>query len=188
MATDYVITVTALDRVGIIAAVSDAVLELNGNIDALSQTVMSGYFTIILTARFATHVGADELEKTVESRGKAGELGVQVRRRDVRAGSEKIVPDSEKFILTITGEDRKGVIERVTSYLAGRNVNIEDLYARADEGGFLMVAQLQMPSACNVESMQLDLGGLWPDEEVRVSLQHENIFLATNQIDFTSPQ
>ena len=40
MTHNYVITVTSVDRIGIIAAVSKAVLELNGNIDAISQTVM----------------------------------------------------------------------------------------------------------------------------------------------------
>ncbi len=185
MAKDYVISVTAPDRVGIIAAVSGAVLRLNGNVDALSQTVMKGYFTLILTTHFDADIEADKLRVTVEAGGRPGELGVQVRERKQPRGAQS-AGENEKFILTIIGEDRKGVIERVTGYLAGRNVNIEDLYARADDGEFLMVAELQVPQGCNVENMQLDLGGLWPDEDVRVSLQHENIFLATNQVDFSS--
>ncbi len=186
MAQDYVITVTSLDRVGIIATVSEAVLSLNGNVDALSQTVMEGYFTLILTTHFDKNISADRVKEAIELMGRPGELGVQIRERTVFVDNET-AGDGEKFILTITGSDRKGVITRVTNYLAGRNVNIEDLYARAENGNFLMVAELMMPPESNVENMQLDLDGLWPEQEFIVTLQHENIFLATNQVDFQVP-
>ena len=39
----YVLDVMAEDRPGIVASVSQAVESLGGNIDACSQTVLSGY-------------------------------------------------------------------------------------------------------------------------------------------------
>ncbi len=186
MKSNYVITVTSLDRVGIIAAVSEAVARIEGSIDALSQTVMSGHFTLILTVHFEEKVDTVALKRAVESMGKPGELDVMVRERTTDTSAEPAAPGPEKFILTLTGTDQKGVVRRVSSYLAGQNVNIEDLYARAEDGGFLMIAELQVPATCHIEQMQSELCGLWRDEIMSVSLQHENIFLATNQVDFSS--
>ena len=43
-----ILTVTGADRTGIIAQVTTALAELNVNIVDVSQTLMSGYFTMIL--------------------------------------------------------------------------------------------------------------------------------------------
>ena len=51
-----IMTVTGIDHVGIIAAVSTACDELNINIHNVSQTLMDDYFTMIL------HVAFDESE------------------------------------------------------------------------------------------------------------------------------
>ena len=48
----YIVTVTAADRVGIVHAVTGSIRDLRGNILELSQTVMWGYFTIIVAVEF----------------------------------------------------------------------------------------------------------------------------------------
>ena len=50
MVTDAAAPVDA-DRVGIVYSVTGALLDLGGNVLELSQTVMRGYFTIILAAK-----------------------------------------------------------------------------------------------------------------------------------------
>lgn len=47
-----IMTVTGADNTGIIASVSTALAELNVNIVDVSQTLMSGYFTMILRVEF----------------------------------------------------------------------------------------------------------------------------------------
>lgn len=47
-----IITVTGADSTGIIAAVTTTLAELNVNIVDVSQTLMSGFFTMILRAEF----------------------------------------------------------------------------------------------------------------------------------------
>jgi predicted amino acid-binding ACT domain protein len=44
----YVLNVMSDDHPGIVSAVSTAVAHLGGNIDAASQTVLGGYFTLIM--------------------------------------------------------------------------------------------------------------------------------------------
>jgi len=187
MPQDYVITVMSVDRVGIISDLSEAILELDGNICALSQTVVQGYFTVIVTAHFDDRLRADRISEAVRSKGASGELGVLVTQRETGAAGP-VVPGAQRFILTVTGADRKGIIQRITSYLAARNINIEDLYATALEGAsFLLIAQIQVPQGREIERLQMDVQELWTEADVRVSLQHENIFLATSHVDFRQP-
>lgn len=47
-----IMTVTGADRTGIIARVTTALAELDVNIVDVSQTLMSGYFTMILRVEF----------------------------------------------------------------------------------------------------------------------------------------
>ena len=63
----YVINITAVDRPGIVAGVSSAIYKLSGNIDSCSQTVLDGYFTLIMTVSMDELIGVDELKQKILS-------------------------------------------------------------------------------------------------------------------------
>ena len=183
MAKDYVLTVMSLDRVGIIAGMTSAILDLEGNIDAISQTVMRGYFTIIVTVHFEGDVSAEALAEAVRKSGAEGELEVSVkdrvvqeRRPPVRAG--------DSFVLTVMGPDRKGIIKRISSYLASRNINIDDLYAYTEKDQFVLIGQVLLPPGADADNVKMDIESLLGRMGMSVALQHENIFIAINQVDF----
>ena len=52
MAREYIITMTAENRVGIMSAVTKAMTELGGDLREASQTVVRGFFTMIFSAEF----------------------------------------------------------------------------------------------------------------------------------------
>lgn len=185
MPRDFVVTVTSVDRVGIVSGLSDAILELGGNIDALSQTVMRGYFTLIATVEFDEDRTCDAVADAVRAKGRSGELGVLVKVRDSSIGGDPVVETADRFILTMKGPDAKGIVRSITSYLASRNINIEDLYAAIEEGAFLLIAQLEVPAGLETERLQMDVQELWPGPDVQISLQHEDVFLATNKVEFS---
>ena len=94
MPQEFVVTVTSVDRVGIVSGLSEALLELGGNIDALSQTVMRGYFTLIVTVRFDEERERQEIADAIRRKGPEGELGVLVKERDTSAGEKPVVKDA----------------------------------------------------------------------------------------------
>ncbi len=55
----------AEDRPGIVAAVSGRVAELGGNIEAVSQTVLAGHFTLIMIVTMPPAVSAETLRASV---------------------------------------------------------------------------------------------------------------------------
>lgn len=60
MAREYIITMTAANRVGILSAVTKALSELGADLREASQTVVRGFFTMIFSAEFP-----DEMDPVV---------------------------------------------------------------------------------------------------------------------------
>jgi len=174
----------ARDRVGIIAGVTEAVLQFEGNIDALSQTVLEGYFTIIVMVSFDKDVDADALLEVVKAEGSVGELEVTVKERTEGAGH--VAPaHNDTFVLTVSGPDQPGIIHRITGFLADRQINIEDLYAFLDAGEFRLMAELEVPPDRALDRLLVDMESLWCGQGVSVSLQHKAIFMATTDVGFS---
>lgn len=73
-----VITVVGKDRVGIIAAVSACLAEHNVNILDISQTILQGYFTMIMLVELdPARMTIPDLSDKLDAVG--ARLGVQVR-------------------------------------------------------------------------------------------------------------
>ena len=85
----YIISVNAADRVGIVYSVTGALLDLGGNILELSQTVMRGYFTIILEVEFPVTHSARQLADTILDRGKRFDPQVRLRKSGTSRRSQR---------------------------------------------------------------------------------------------------
>lgn len=185
MPKHVVISLMSRDRVGIIAAVAKSICGMGGTIGAITQTVMQEYFTILLTADFSTDMPLDEVKKNIEGSGQQGEFHVSVRERDGRQAAGPAGQESDQFVLTITGAYQSDIISRLSSFLAGRNINIIDLYASTQDEQILLIGQVTIPHDQDIMHVQIDLKGLWKDYPLTVNVQHENIFAATNEIAFS---
>ena len=73
-----IVTVVGKDRVGIIAAVCTKLAEFNVNVLDISQTVMQGYFTMMMATEVSQcNVSVAELNKAMEAMGEV--TGATVR-------------------------------------------------------------------------------------------------------------
>ena len=79
-----IVTVVGKDRVGIIAAVCVKLAEYNVNVLDINQTVMQGYFTMMMAVDVsACKVPLAELVEIMEATGKAMGLSIRVQREDI---------------------------------------------------------------------------------------------------------
>lgn len=177
---DYILTVMARDRVGIVKDVSTALAGLGGNLSHVSQTVMRGYFTLIVSVGVPDERTELEIRQAVERRGDVGELVVNVR-PFVEANISEACP-SERFTLTLQGSDQRGIISNVTTYLADKSINIDDFYAYSVDDRFVMLVQVSIPMGIDVEQVRSGLEQLGRESDINVHLQHENIFRATSEV------
>ncbi len=177
---DYIVSVMARDRVGIVADVTALLRDLGGNITHLSQTVVRGHFTIILSVDLPGGTSAGTVRARLEAAGAPGELHVGVA--PYQEVSPPVRAAAERFILAIIGRDRPGIIARVANYLAGQGINIEDFTATVVEGDLVLIFELCVPVALDSAEVQRSIEQVGQEFNIHATLQHENIFRATSEV------
>ncbi len=182
----YVLSVMSSDHPGIVAGVSSAVESLGGNIDSCSQTVLGGYFTFIVIITLPTEYPPQELAEKVRN---FEELGpdYQIMARRIEENPKKLSnrqnpTTGDVFVITAFGKDRPGIVREFSRYLAGHDININDLYGDKTDDDFVLIGQLQIPSSINIGNLQDDLEEIGRELGFTVNMQHNNIFVATNRI------
>ena len=86
-----IVTVVGKDRVGIIAAVCAQLASYNVNVLDISQTVMQGYFTMMMAVDVsASTVPMAELAKQLEQKGKEMNLSIRLQREDIFEAMHRI--------------------------------------------------------------------------------------------------
>ncbi len=79
-----IVTVVGQDRVGIIAAVCTQLANYNVNVLDISQTVMQGYFTMMMATDIsACNVPVADLAREMEKVGRDMGLSIHVQREDI---------------------------------------------------------------------------------------------------------
>ncbi len=86
-----IVTVVGQDRVGIIAVVCSKLAEFNVNVLDISQTVMQGYFTMMMATEVsACNVPLAELARRMDELGVQMGLSIRVQREDIFQSMHRI--------------------------------------------------------------------------------------------------
>ena len=79
-----IVTVVGKDQVGIIAAVCNKLALYNVNVLDISQTVMQGYFTMMMAVDTAkSEIPFAELAKKLEAKGEEMGMSIRLQREDI---------------------------------------------------------------------------------------------------------
>jgi len=182
----FVLSVLVPDRVGILRDISTAVAGLGANIDGISQTVTAGYFTVILTVTLDKSTSAETVREAVTAAFPAGEASVIVRdhgRRAARAPHR----NTDRYVFTARGPDRRGILKAVTTYLAEKGINIEDWYVSFEGENVTHVGEVSVPSILDIQQVKSDLQQRLSPFGLTVGFQHENIFRVTHEVGAVRP-
>lgn len=86
-----IVTVVGKDRVGIIASVCTQLATFNVNVLDISQTVMQGYFTMMMAVDISQcSVPVAELVQRMDQAGKEMGLSIHVQREDIFQAMHRI--------------------------------------------------------------------------------------------------
>jgi glycine cleavage system transcriptional repressor len=178
--TEYILSIAARDRSGIVAELSSALLELGGNVLSATQTVLHDYFAMMILCAVDPPIGPEEIRNKLSERI-GSEVNLYVTERQPALAGPT---DTETFIITLIGPDRPGILHALTSYLASKQINIDDLNCRTTEGEFVVICQVSVPSELDVGMLQADLEESGRNLHFTAHMQHENVFVATNELRF----
>ena len=86
-----IVTVVGKDRVGIIASVCQQLASFNVNVLDISQTVMQGYFTMMMAVDVSqSNVALPVLCQQMEKNGVEMGLSIKVQREDIFEAMHRI--------------------------------------------------------------------------------------------------
>ncbi len=88
-----------------------------------------------------------------------------------------------KAILTVIGKDKSGIIAKVSTLLAQKNINIEDISQTIMQGYFTMIMLINIEtSKISLDELNKDVENLGNEIGVKIIIQHEDIFNAMHRV------
>ncbi len=88
-----------------------------------------------------------------------------------------------RAVVTVTGKDKKGIIAKVSSFLAERGVNIEDISQTILSEYFAMIMIVEISSAAKeLSALAEECAELGKQIGMTIYMQHEDIFNAMHNI------
>lgn len=88
----------------------------------------------------------------------------------------------KKFIITVVGHDTVGIIAKVCTYLAVKQVNILDISQTIVSGYFNMMMIVDAEQVADMTSMSRELEALGNEIGVMIRCQHEDIFYMMHRV------
>ncbi len=88
-----------------------------------------------------------------------------------------------KCVLTVIGKDKPGIIAKVSTLLASKNVNIEDISQTIMQSTFTMIMLVDISnSGVSMQELKENLKVLGEEIGVSIHLQHEDVFNAMHRV------
>ncbi len=180
---NYVISVMHKDRVGIIADVTSAIKQLGGNLEDMSQTVMRGYFTMLLLAAFPDGTDEAALRSALGAVKDLADFEIGIVPFEPDANNGVKADDSEdRYVLTASGPDAPGLVAAIAEYLRQKGINIIDLTTQVYHGRYIMMFLVQLQPQTDVGKLKHSLRIAMSDLGIHTELRHQALFKMTNEI------
>lgn len=168
----FVLTAIGPDSYGIVARVTSALAALNCNLADSRMSNLSGHFAMILVVDGSEQLDERTIFNAVQARCSELSLLVDVKKIDVNTSSEL---DGERFVVSVYGTDRPGIVAGICEILAAHNANIFDLSTKVVEGDtaviYTMVLEVALRDPADLPKLELALASKAGDLGVNCSIR-----------------
>jgi len=91
--------------------------------------------------------------------------------------------EKEQLFITVIGEDRKGIVAKISTLLYECDINIEDINQKIMDSYFVMIMLVDMKqSKQSLEKVREELEKIGDALRVKIQIQHENIFKMMHRV------
>lgn len=170
---DYAVAVVGRDQPGIAAALAQALLSANANIEDSRMTILGGQFAVMMLVSLPDDADVAALQDDLE--GVREKLGLETAvLRAIEQASDAVRPEST-HVLTVYGADHSGIVAAVCETLADNKVNIDDLATRVigteDAPVYTLICELTLPAALDLAEFSDELDAVAVSQGVEVVLR-----------------
>jgi glycine cleavage system transcriptional repressor len=178
----YVISVMSKDRTGIISDITTVIFNLGGDLKDLNQSVLDGYFSMILIAEFNDAVSKENLlDAFIKIESDTALEAVVKEFSDNKIDDTESSPE-ETYVLTAQAKNRKGLVRLLGEFFYNKNINVLDLVTAHDDVLYTMIFQVDLSSVRSMKDLRNELSILEKNEQLELVLQHNDIYKATNEV------
>jgi glycine cleavage system transcriptional repressor len=155
MSNFLVISALGHDRAGLIAELSQTVLNTGCNIEDSRMSILGGEFAIIMLVSGAWNNIA-KLEDSLPASGEKQGLLISCRRTQLRKLTHEEIP----YTIEVVSLDHPGIVQQIASFFSKRNINIHDMYTsshRAAHTGspmFTLSMTVEIPAATHISTLR----------------------------------
>ncbi len=186
MGKQLVISVMSKDRPGIIADITTVIYDLGGDLADLNQSVLGGYFSMILIGEFDDKVTPEDLLAGFSHINSETKIEANIMEMAVSLETEKGKLPLETYVVTAQGENRKGLVKTMGDFFYSLNINVLDLVTTREKQVYTMIFQVDLGHISSMKAFRKELQDLATVESMNLVLQHNDIFMATNEVGTSS--
>ena len=178
------LSATGLDSPGLVAKITTKIFEMNGNIIDVEETCRRGLFYIFLIIDFsASEHSMDAISAALNSIG--DETGLKILLGIYEEEEISYVAQKENHIVTVLGEDKPGIIAKISSFFHQYNISIENCRMIARGKFFSMemaidISQMAVQTGLSreeaIDKMSTELKELCKTLNQSVVIQSEDIY------------
>lgn len=179
---EYIISITSRDRIGIVYEISGALAELAGNIADSRQSVMCGYYTMIMRASFPAAVNRQTIKAKLAEVDRKSPTPLNILVNSIDEPLPDLGSPENRYVLTASGADQIGFVARVAGFCVKHKINILDLSTTLSHGEFVMMLEVDLSRCSSISEVRTALAEFGRENQLRVVLQHHDIFKAVNEI------
>lgn len=158
------------DRPGIVAAITEALLELKGNVEDSQMSILRGHFAVMLLVDLPSDLPLDRVRGRLEEvRDRLGLEAIAVSPVD-----ELDPGPRPTHVLSVYGADHPGIVHSVSTALAERRISITDLETRLtgspERPAYVMLMEIAA-GGVELEPLRAALAQIGEREGLEVSLR-----------------
>lgn len=184
MRNQYIISVMAADRIGIIHDITEAISSMKGDLADTRQQALQGYFSMILYGSFPKAVSRQIIQETLLAIDRENPFEVSIKPVPVTT-IDKPPDPADCYVLTARGSDRIGFVALVSGFCAEHAINILDLSTTGRNATYTMILLVDLSGCPPMETLRIHLKKFNEKHGLSMLLQHRDIFKATNEIRMT---
>lgn len=175
MAKEFVLTMTAANRAGILSAVTRAMVELGGDLRELSQTVVRGYFTMIFSAEFPDDLTEDIVRAHIEDTCRPFGIDVGLKCPAADGVTSPALDVPAIHTLRMGGENHPGVLRELSTVISMHQADIVGMRAiRVNHSdGFEMVMKVALSDDTDIKLLTKALAEAGQEWNISVELSGE---------------
>lgn len=168
---EVAVTAVGTDRPGIVAAITEALRDLGGNLADCRAALLAGSFAVVVVAELPDDVTDDTLKSALAGGSSGLGLGVWV------GPAQPTSPHSEgeRCIVSVYGADHPGIVAAMSRAVADLGVNILDLSSRVvgDPAIYVLGLEVELPAGMSAADLSARLDPVARAQGVELAIEAE---------------